>query len=52
MKIFWWRKTKDDFYITFLKYARQKMVEGEAVGYAEMAEYVSGIHSEVSKDAL
>ena len=44
---------KDDYYITFLKYARDKMVVGDGtVDYDDVFEHVHSIHGDVSEHAF
>ncbi len=51
-RIFRPEKQQDDFYITLLKYARQKMIEGETVHCSEVCEYVKNLYPSVSVGAI
>ena len=44
-------RKKDDYYITFLKYAREIMGEG-TVDYPAVFEHVHSIHPKVSEEAF
>ena len=44
---------KDDYYITFLKYARERMGAGDGtVDYSDMLDHVLSIHREVKEQAF
>ena len=45
-------KRKDDPYITFLKYAREKMREGKPPHFTEVYHHVYGLHPELRQDAF
>ena len=48
-----WKKKKDDYYITFLKYAREQMGVGEGtVEYADIFPHVHSIHDDISEQAF
>lgn len=44
---------KDDYYITFLKYARERMGAGDGtVDYSDMLDHVCSIHREVNEQSF
>ena len=46
-------KKKDDYYITFLKYAHEKMGIGDGtIEYADVFDHVRRIHDDVSEQAF
>jgi len=52
VRMFWQRKVKDDFYITLLKYVREKTVKGERVDYTEAEKHVVDIHGAINEGVL
>jgi len=50
--LFWRRKPKDDFYITLLKYARDKTLEGEELEKEGASNHVRRINGNVDEGVV